>query len=286
MKYRTLIITGVAAAAGLGLAGGALATPEVSAVEVTKTGKTKIEVDVATLRGTATAQPRITVTVKRRIARATVTDWDAGLLPDDLVQSTARLKKVRAAVGSTVTVRVRACDDTCATTTHSVTVAADDNSDGTDPGAPLAPGAIDAAGATAVALQFAGAGSSLIGVERADEYGAAWEVKVLRADGARVKVYVNADGSVASSRVEAPEKSGDRRDDRPAPAPLPDGSVTGDKAAEIAVAAVGAGSTVLEVERRYRENVAWEVKVRRADGVRFEVKIAADGTVLRVEQDN
>jgi len=286
MKYRTLIATGIVATAGLGLAGGALAAPEVSAVEVTKTGKTKVEVDVATLRGTSAAQPRITVTVKRRIARAKVTDWDAGLLPDDVVQSTAKLKRVRAAVGSTVTVRVRACDDTCATTTHSVTVAADDNSDGTDPAAPLAPGAIDAAGATAVALQFVGTGSSLIGVERADEYGAAWEVKVLRADGARVKVYVNADGSVASSRVEAPEKSGERRDDRPAPAPLPDGSVSGEKAAEIAVAAVGAGSTVREVERKYREGVAWEVKVVRADGVRFEVKIAADGTVLRVEQDD
>lgn len=286
MRYRTLIATGVAAAAGLGLAGGALAAPEVSAVEVTKTGKTKIEVDVATLRGTSATQPRITVTVKRRIARARVTDWDAGLLPDDLVQSTARLKKVRAAVGSTVTVRVRACDDTCATTTHSVTVAPDDNSDGTDPSAPLAPGAIDASGATAVALQFVGTGSSLISVERADEYGAAWEVKVLRTDGARVKVYVNADGSVASSRVEASEKSGERRDDRPAPAPLPDGSVTSEQAAQIAIAAVGEGSTVREVERKYREGVAWEVKVVRTDGVRFEVKIAANGTVLRVEQDD
>ena len=286
MKYRTLLTTGVIAAAGLGLAGGALAAPEVSAVEVTKTGKSALEVDVATLRGTSAVQPRITVTVKRRIARAKVTDWDAGLLPDDLVQSTAKLRKVRAAVGSTVTVRVRACDDTCATTTHSVTVAADDTSDGTDPSAPLPPGSVDAAGATAVALQFVGAGSSLIGVERADEYGAAWEVKVLRADTARVKVYVKADGTVVSSRVEAPEKSGERRDEHPAPAPLPDGSITGDKAAEIAVATVGAGSTVLEVERKYRENVAWEVKVRRADGVRFEVKIAANGTVLRVEQDD
>lgn len=286
MKYRTLIATGVAAAAGLGMAGGALAGPEISAVEVTKTGKSTIEVDVATLRGTSTVQPRITVTAKRRIARAKVTDWDAGLQPDDVVQSTARLKKVRAAVGSTVTVRVRACDDTCATTTHSVTVAADDNSDGTDPSAPLAPGAIDAAGATAVALQFAGTGSSLIGVERADEYGAAWEVKVLRADGARVKVYVNADGSVASSRVEAPEAKDERRDDRPAPAPLPDGSVTSEKAAQIAVDAVGPGSTVLKVERKYRENIAWEVKVLRTDGQRFEVKIAADGAVVRVEQDD
>jgi len=43
---------------------------------------------------------------------------------------------------------------------------------------------------------------------------------------------------------------------------------------------------VREVERKYRQGVAWEVKVVRADGVRFEVKIAADGTVVRVQQDD
>lgn len=265
-----------------------MAAPDVTGVEVTKTGKTKVEVDVATLRGTSATAPRITVTVKRRMARAKVTDWDPTLAADDAVQSTAKLKRVRAAVGSTVTVKVRACDDTCATTIHSVTVAPDDNSDGTDPAAPLPSGSVDAGGATAAALAFVGAGSTALGVERADEYGAAWEVKVLRADGARVKVYVKADGSVAASRVES---EGHRGDDGPkgspvSPAPLPDGSVTADQAASIAIAAVGPGSTVREVERKYGDGAAWEVKVIRTDYVRFEVKIAADGTVLRIEQDD
>ena len=285
MKYRTLIATGLVAAAGLGLAGSAMAAPEVTGVEATKTGKGKIEVDVLTLRGTSATAPRITVTVKRRLARAKVTDWDASLPADDAVQSTAKLRNVRAAVGSTITVRVRACDDDCATTSHSVTVAADDTGDGTNPGAPLPPGSIDAGGASAAALAFVGDGSSVLEVERADEYGAAWEVKVLRADGARVKVYVNADGSIASSRVEDGARSGGG-DHHQAPAPLPPGSITADQAGQIAIGAVGPGSTVREVERKSRGDVAWEVKVARADGVRFEVKIAADGTVIRVEQDD
>ena len=197
MRYRTLIATGVAAA-GLGLAGGAMAAPQVTAVDAVKTGKTKLSVGVTTLRGTSAEAPRITVAVKRRIARARVTDWDAALAPDQTVQAFARMKRVRSTVGSTLTIRVRACDTTCATTTHTVTVA--DDGDGTNPAAPLPPGSVDANGAAA-ALAHVGAGSRLIEVERADEHGAAWEVKVLRADGARVKVYVNADGSIHSSRA-------------------------------------------------------------------------------------
>ena len=285
MRYRTLIATGLVAAAGMGIAGSAMAAPEVTGVEATKTGKNKLEVDVLSLRGTSATAPRITVTVQRRLARAKVSDWDPALPADDTVQSTAKLKRVRSAVGSTITVRVRACDDDCATTTHSVTVAADDNGSSTDPSTPLPPGSVDAAGASAAALAFVGAGSSVLEVERADEYGAAWEVKVLRADGARVKVYVNAGGTIASSRVEEGEKAGGR-DDRRQPAPLPPGSITAEQAGQIAIGAVGEGSTVREVERKSRGDVAWEVKVARADGVRFEVKISADGTVLRVEQDD
>ena len=285
MRYRTLIATGLVAAAGMGIAGSAMAAPEVTGVEATKTGKTKLEVDVLSLRGTSATAPRITVTVQRRLARAKVNDWDPALPADEAVQSTAKLKKVRSAVGSTVRVRVRACDDDCVTTVHSVTVTADDNGGSTDPTTPLPPGAIDAGGASAAALAFVGDGSSVLEVERADEYGAAWEVKVLRADGARVKVYVNADGSIASSRVEEGTKPGGGDHHQP-PAPLPPGSITSEQAGQIAMGAVGAGSTVREVERKSRGTAAWEVKVARADGVLFEVKIAADGTILEVEQDD
>jgi hypothetical protein len=176
-----------------------MAAPQVTAVDAVKTGKAKLSVGVTTLRGTSAEAPRITVAVKRRIARARVTDWDAALAPDQTVQAFARFQRVRSTVGSTLTIRVRACDTTCATTTHTVTVA--DDGDGTNPAAPLPPGSVDANGAGAAALTHVGAGSRLIEVERADEHGAAWEVKVLRADGARVKVYVNADGSIHSSRV-------------------------------------------------------------------------------------
>lgn len=204
MRARTLITTGLAGVAGLALAGGALAAPQVTGVEATKAGNKKIEVDVATARGASTVAPRIAVAVQRRIAWARYTDWDAVLAPSDTVHSIARLKGVRARVGSTLSVRVRACDTTCTTTMHSVTLAADD---GAGPFAPLPPGSVTAAGA-----------------------------------------------------------------------------VTADQASAIAIARVGAGSTVLEIERHHARGVAWEVKVQRSDGARFEVKVAADGTVVRVEQ--
>ena len=64
------------------------------------------------------------------------------------------------------------------------------------------------------------------------------------------------------------------------PAPLPAGSVTIDQAVAAALASVGPGSTLILVKRDDDPGVAYEVKVRSADGSRVEVKIAADGTVV------
>lgn len=280
-----LIATGVATLTGLGIAGAATAAPDVTGVEITKTGTSRLEVDVETLRGSVATRPRISVTIKRSLGRARVVGWGAALRPGDTVQSTARLTRVRVAAGSSVIVRVRACDSSCGTVTRTVTVlaadpaTADPESGALTPDTPLPADAIDAAAAVEVALARVGSGSTLIEVERGDEYGAAWEVKVRRADGARVKVYVGASGSVLRVRVDA-------GDDDEAPAPLPPGSVTAEQAAAIAEEAVGAGSTAIRVEREDDSGVAWEVKVESADGTLHEVKIAPDGTVVSDEEDD
>ena len=92
MRYRTLIATGLVAAAGMGIAGSAMAAPEVTGVEATKTGQTKLEVDVLSLRGTSATAPRITVTVQRRLARAKVSDWDPALPADELYVAAKELQ--------------------------------------------------------------------------------------------------------------------------------------------------------------------------------------------------
>ncbi len=126
MRHRRSIATGVIAAAGLALVGSAQAAPDIQGVEVTKISSNKVEVLVETLRGTAAVRPRIRVTVARRSARAKVQDWDPSLAADDIVESVAKVSRVRSRVGSTVSVRVRACDTDCTTITRDVTVAADD----------------------------------------------------------------------------------------------------------------------------------------------------------------
>ena len=57
------------------------------------------------------------------------------------------------------------------------------------------------------------------------------------------------------------------------------------RAVAAALANVGPGSTLILVKREDDPGVAYEVKVRRADGVRVEVKIAANGTVVSSHVD-
>lgn len=127
-----------------------------------------------------------------------MTDWDAALAPTEDVHSTARLRRARLTVGSTVTVRVRACDTTCATTNHSVTVTDDPTTgpEDTRPGGTLPVGAVTSSEAEAIAITAVGAGSTVLETERSNR-GAVWEVKVKRAgDGAVFEVKIAGNGVV------------------------------------------------------------------------------------------
>lgn len=127
MRNRRLIATGLAVAAGLGLAGAAGAAPTVTDVEATIIGPRLLEVEVETLRGKATQRPRISVTTAGRTMRATVTDWAPRQEFGEDIDSYALFRGARAREGSRITVRVRACDSTCRVTTHRVLVRADDD---------------------------------------------------------------------------------------------------------------------------------------------------------------
>ncbi len=91
--------------------------------------------------------------------------------------------------------------------------------------------------------------------------------------------------TVAVTKATGRGKSGrNHPEDNPAAA-LPAGFVTSDQAVAAALANVGPGSTLILVKREDDPGVAYEVKVRRADGVRVEVKIAANGTVVSSHVD-
>ena len=304
MTHRTLIASGIVAIAGLGMAGAGMAAPVIDSVEVNRTGATTLEVDVDTERGTDAARPRITVSSRlvrvnrsgkarranvRARARVDLDDWREATQAGDPVTATARLTRVRQATGKTIRVRVRACDsDGCITVNRRVTVLDDDSRDSTGRGSPgtrssdsptdpLPPGAIDADGAVRVALAAVGSGSALVSVEREDDYGAAWEVKVRRTDGARVKVYVSAGGAVVRTRVD------DGDDYR---SPLPPDSIGAEQAVAVALARVGDGSSLIKVEREDDRGVAWEVEVRAANGAEWEVYVSATGRVVKAEIDD
>jgi hypothetical protein len=91
--------------------------------------------------------------------------------------------------------------------------------------------------------------------------------------------------TVTVTKATAADRSGRNHPEDNPPAALPAGSVTSDQAVAAALASVGPGSTLIRVEREDHPGVAYEVKVRRADGMRVEVKIAADGTVVSSHVD-
>ena len=80
-------------------------------------------------------------------------------------------------------------------------------------------------------------------------------------------------------------KAGKEGDDDHAPATPPAGSITSDQAIAIALAQGGDGATLRQFEFSNEHGGQFEVKVAKADGTRVEVKIALDGTVLKVEVD-
>ncbi len=208
MIRRTIITAGVIAATALG-AGIAQAEPDVTSVEVNHMGKKgAIEVVVEAARGTVTVKPTIKATIARRTRVARALNWSTSTSPTATVTYVARFPRLKGiGSGASVSISINACDSTgCTTTLRNVTVIRSTPttkrsiSDGALP--PLPAGAVDSAKAIAIALATVGAGSTLIAVERANEMGAVWKVKVLRADGAHVKVYVAPNGDVLAVRVE------------------------------------------------------------------------------------
>ncbi len=206
MIRRTIITAGVIAATALG-AGIAQAAPDVTSVEVNHMGKKgAIEVVVEAARGTKTVVPTIKATIAKRTRVARALNWSTSTSPTATVTYVARFPRLKG-IGKVVSVSINACDSTgCTTTLRNVTVVRSTPTtkrsirDGALP--PLPAGAVDAAKAIAIALATVGDGSTLIEVKRAGEMGAVWKVTVLRADGARVKVYVASNGDVLVVRVE------------------------------------------------------------------------------------
>ncbi len=206
MIRRTLITAGLIAATALG-AGIAQAAPDVTSVDVNRMGKKgAIEVVVEAARGTMTIKPTIRATIAGRTRVAKALNWSTSTQPTATVTYVARFPRLKA-MGRVASVSIEACDSTgCATTLRDVTVVRSTPTtkrsirDGALP--PLPANAVDSARAIAIALATVGAGSTLIEIERNNEMGAVWKVKVLRADGARVKVYVAPNGDVLTVRVE------------------------------------------------------------------------------------
>ncbi len=229
MIRRTLITAGLIATTALG-AGIAQAAPDVTSVEVNRMGKKgAIEVVVEAARGTMTIKATIKATIAGRTRVAKALNWSTSTQPTATVTYVARFPRPKG-MGRVASVSIEACDSTgCATTLRDVTVVRSTpttkRSIRDDATPPLPADAVDSAQAIVIALATVGDGSTLIEVERDDKRGAVWEVKVLRADGARVKVYVAANGDVLALRVQTNRADrGDHPRDR-APAPLPPGSI-------------------------------------------------------------
>ncbi len=284
MIRRTLITAGLIAATALG-AGIAQAAPDVTSVEVNRMGKKgAIEVVVEAARGTKTVKPTIRATIAGRTRVAKALNWSTSTSPTATVTYVARFPRPKG-MGRVASVSIEACDSTgCATTLQDVTVVRSTPTtkrsirDGALP--PLPANAVNATTAIAIALATVGNGSTLVKVKRGDKRGAVWKVKVLRADGARVKVYVAANGDVLAVRVQTNRADkGDHPRDR-APAPLPPGSITPDQAIATALAYTGAGSRLLSLETKDGRQVAYEVKVISANGTVLKIKIAANGSIV------
>ena len=285
--HRTPIALGAIAVAGLIGASSASAAVDIDSVEVAAVSAKRAEVTVTTLRGTGAVEPRVTVRLGRRVARLDTVDWDASLPAGEVVTSEDLIRS-RAAVGDAVAVRIRICDTECVTTTRTVTVVQGDASyasgssehGGSYSSTPLPAGAVTSDQAAAAALA-AVPGAKVVEVERTDHDGAVWEVKLQKADGSRVKALIAADGAVVA--VRACPSGGDAA--RPQPAPLPAGAVTAEQASAAALTAIG-GGTVLEVKRSRDAAAVWKVEARTTAGVKHEVLIAADGSVVRDEIDS
>ncbi|GIE95315.1 PepSY domain-containing protein [Paractinoplanes rishiriensis] len=124
------------------------------------------------------------------------------------------------------------------------------------------------------ATQAVGGGEA-VEVETSDDQGEAYEVEVRKPDGTEVDVALDKDLKVLSQAADAPD--GTDADDRA----LTDAERT--SAEQAAIAAVGAGSTVADVEA---DGDGFEVEVVGADKKEWDVDLDAGFKVLSKTEDN
>jgi uncharacterized membrane protein YkoI len=128
------------------------------------------------------------------------------------------------------------------------------------------------------AVQAVG-GGTVLDVETSDDNGEAYEVEVRKADGSEVDVALDKDLKVISQGAD------DSDDDA---GETPDRVLTDTERAsaeKAAVAAVGAGATVTQVEAGDEGEAAYEVDVRLPDNTEWDVELDAAFKVLKKEAD-
>jgi len=124
------------------------------------------------------------------------------------------------------------------------------------------------------AVQAVG-GGTVLDVETSDDAGEAYEVEVRKADGAEVDVVLDKDLKVLSQGADTPDAE--------------DRALTDTERAsaeKAALAAVGAGGTVIQVEAGDEDGAAYEVDVRLPDNTEWDVELDAGFKVLNKTADN
>jgi len=140
----------------------------------------------------------------------------------------------------------------------------------------------DADRAARVAVEAAG-GGTVLDVDRDSENGATWEVEVVKPDGSRVDVLLDAlfraidvSAERESNEMRAPDKEPNAADsEQPITGP------EADQAAQAALKAAGGGS-VLDVDRDSENGATWEVELVKPDGSHVDVLLDAQFRVIDV----
>ncbi len=133
----------------------------------------------------------------------------------------------------------------------------------------------------AAAAAEAVGGGTAVEVETSDDRGEAYEVEVRTDGGTEIEVALDKDLEVVSKDTDEQEDGDgqDDRDDAPETKERALSATERESAEKAALKAVG-GGTVLEVEAGDDSGEAYEVEVRDADGVEWDVNLDADYTVL------
>lgn len=129
---------------------------------------------------------------------------------------------------------------------------------------------------------------TVLDVETSDDQGEAFEVDVRKADGSEVSVHLDKDLKVLSQEQDTPD--GPDTD-----GPDTDGPDAGDRVLtdaertsgeRAALAAIGAGSTLLDLEASDDKGVAFEAEVRDASGQEWDVDLDSAFAVVGKTVDN